>query len=115
MIDDRRRNDDDFVGQVREALDQRGLAPEIAQRLAAARHRAVAAIGVPIPHAPATWLPTSALAMTLLVVGLLSVTIDRGFAPPLEDLPRLTAIEDMDLLMNLEFVAWLDTDNVDAG
>ncbi|MCX7064967.1 MAG: hypothetical protein NT024_10515 [Proteobacteria bacterium] len=115
MIDDRRLSDDDFVDQVRDALDQRGLAPEITQRLAAARHRAIAAIDVPAPRAPTTWVPASALAMTLLVVGLLSVTIDRGIAPPLEDLPQLTAVEDMDLLMNLEFVAWLDSDNVDAG
>ena len=115
MIDDRHPNDDDFVGQVREALDRRGLAPEIAQRLATARHRAIAAMDVTIPQVPERWLPTSALAMTLLVVGLLSVAIDRGIAPPLEDLPQLTAVEDMDLLMNLEFVAWLDSDNVDAG
>jgi len=115
MIDDRHPNDDDFVGQVREALDRRGLAPEIAQRLATARHRAIASVDVPIPRAPATWLPASALAMTLLVVGLVSLGVDRGIAPPLEDLPQLTAVEDMDLLMNLEFVAWLDSDNVDAG
>lgn len=114
MINDR-RSDEAFVGQVREALDRQELAPEIAARLARARQRAVASADVPIPRTPATWLPASALAMTLLVVGLLSVSIDRGMAPPLEDLPQLTAVEDIDLLMNLEFVAWLDSDNVDAG
>ena len=28
---------------------------------------------------------------------------------------QLATVEDMDLLMDLEFVAWLDTDNIDAG
>ncbi len=41
--------------------------------------------------------------------------IDNDGAPPLDDDVQIATVEDMDLLMDLEFVAWLDTDNLDAG
>ncbi len=59
-------------------------------------------------------MPVGALATTLLTVGL-TVAIDNGSAPPLDDDVQIATVENMDLLMDLEFVAWLDTDNVDAG
>jgi len=114
MSGERRRSDEDFVAQVRDVLNEQSLAPEIGGRLAAARHRAVASVDVPILRAPSSWIPVGALATTLLTVGL-SVAIDNNVAPPLDDERQLATVEDMDLLMDLEFVAWLDTDNVDAG
>ena len=59
-------------------------------------------------------MPAGALATTLLTVGLV-VTIDNNNTPSLDDDMQIATVEDMDLLMDLEFVAWLDTDNVDAG
>jgi hypothetical protein len=114
MSGDDRRSDDEFVGQVRAALDAQALAPGLAERLTIARRRAVASVDTPIPRAPAAWIPAGALATTLLTVGLV-VAIDNNRAPSLDDDMQIATVEDMDLLMDLEFVAWLDTDNVDAG
>jgi hypothetical protein len=114
MSGEQRRSDDEFVGQVRHALDAQSLAPELAERLTAVRRRAVASIDVPILRAPSSWVPVGALATTLLAVGI-GVAIDNNDAPPLDDEQQIATVEDMDLLMDLEFVAWLDTDSVDAG
>jgi hypothetical protein len=110
----RGRSDDEFLAQVRGVLDEQTLAPELAARLAAARHRAVASIDSPILRAPSQWIPVGALATTLLTVGL-GFALNNNVAPPLDDEQQLATVEDMDLLMDLEFVAWLDTDGVDAG
>ena len=112
MSDGRRVSDDVFVARVRDALDRSGVADDVRARLTAARRRAVASLDAP-PKAPARWLPVGALATTLLAV-FLGVAVQRP-SPPLVDEQQLATVEDMDLLMDLEFVAWLDTDNVDAG
>ena len=109
-----RRSDGEFVEQARAVLDAQSLAPDLAERLAAARHRAVASVDVPILRAPSAWVPVGALATTLLTVGL-TVAIGRDGVPPLDDDVQIATVENMDLLMDLEFVAWLDTDNLDAG
>jgi hypothetical protein len=54
------------------------------------------------------------LATTLLTVGI-GFALNNNIAPPLDDEQQLATVEDMDLLIDLEFVAWLDTDGVDAG
>jgi hypothetical protein len=105
--------DDDFVSQVRAALDDVVLAPALAARLATARRRAVAAVDLPVARTTGPWLPVGALATTLLVVAL-GVSFDGGGTPPLDDEAQLAAVEDLDLLQDLEFVAWLNTDNVDG-
>lgn len=114
MTVERRHGDDEFVGRVREALDAQRLAPELVDRLAAARRRAVAIADAPTPRAPSNWVPLGALAATLLTVAV-GVVLDNGGNPPLEEVQQLATVEDLDLLMDLEFVAWLDTDNTDAG
>jgi hypothetical protein len=106
--------DDAFVAQARDALERVPVSDDVRLRLAAARHRAVESLESPIPRAPARWVPVGALATTLLTVGI-GVAVQRPAAPPVYDEQQLATVEDMDLLMDLEFVAWLDTDNVDAG
>ncbi|HET6471519.1 MAG TPA: hypothetical protein VFG38_06730 [Pseudomonadales bacterium] len=113
MNDDRHGADDAFVAQVRDVLDRVAPPDEVRTRLAAARRRAVASLDRVVPRAPARWVPVGALATTMLAV-FLSVAVQRP-APPAIDVQQLAAVEDMDLLMDLEFVAWLDADNVDAG
>lgn len=110
----RQRSDDEFLAQVRGVLNEQTLAPELAGRLAAARHRAIAAIDPPVPRAPSQWVPAGALATTLLTVAI-GFALNNNIAPPLDDEQQFATVEDMDLLMDLEFVAWLDTDGVDAG
>jgi hypothetical protein len=114
MSGDDRRSDAEFVDQMRVVLDAQTLRPDLVERLGAARRRAVASVEAPIIRAPPSWVPVSALATTLLTVGL-TVAIDNGATPPFDDDVQIAAVEDMDLLMDLEFVAWLDTDNLDAG
>jgi hypothetical protein len=113
-MSDRRVSDDVFVAQARQWLDRARLADDVRDRLAAARRRAVASVDSPIPRAPARWVPVGALATTLLAV-VIGVAVQRSPNPPVYDEQQLATVEDMDLLMDLEFVAWLDTDNVDAG
>jgi len=113
MSEGRRVGDDVFVAQVRDVLDRSGVSDDVRSRLATARRRAVASFDTPVVRAPARWVPVGALATTLLTV-FLSVAVQRPL-PPLVDAQQLATVEDMDLLMDLEFVAWLDTDNVDAG
>jgi hypothetical protein len=114
MSGDDRRSDVEFVDRARVVLDAGSLAPDLAERLAAARRRAVASVDVPIPRVPSAWVPVGALATTLLAVGL-TVAIDNRGTPPVDDDVQIATVEDMDLLMDLEFVAWLATDNLDAG
>lgn len=115
MSDERLMGDDEFVSRLRAALDAQSLAPDVADRLAAARRRAVASVDAPIPRAPAAWIPVGALASTLLVVGMFSVAIDRENAPPFADDVQFAVAQDLDLLDDLEFVAWLDADGADAS
>jgi hypothetical protein len=112
-MSDRRVSDDVFVAQARDVLDRSRVDDDVRARLTAARRRAVASLDSPVPRAPARWVPVGALATTLLTVGI-GVAVQRS-APPVYDEQQLATVEDMDLLMDLEFVAWLDTDNVDAG
>lgn len=114
MSGERGRSEEEFLAQVRSVLNEQTLAPELASRLATARHRAVASLDSPILRAPPSWIPVGALATTLLTVAI-GFSLDSTIAPPLDDEQQLATVEDMDLLMDLEFVAWLDTDVVDAG
>ena len=114
MSRERLRSDDEFLAQVRGVLNEQTLAPDLAGRLAAARRRAVASVDSPIPRAPSQWIPVGALATTLLTVGI-GFALNNNIAPPLDDEQQLATVEDIDLLMDLEFVAWLDADGVDAG
>ena len=113
MNDDRPGSDEVFVAHARDVLDRAAVPDDVRTRLAAARRRAVASLDAPVPRAPARWVPVGALATTLLAV-FLGVAVQRPAAPTI-DVQQLATIEDMDLLMDLEFVAWLDADNVDAG
>lgn len=123
MSEDRLIADEAFVGRMRDALNAQSLTPELAGRLSAARRRAVASVDAPIPRAPGAWVPVGALASTLLVVGVLSGAIDRNSdrnslrnaAPPLDDELQFAVAQDLDVLDDLEFAAWLDSDGADAS
>jgi hypothetical protein len=121
MNADRRITDEVFIDRVRErvrgVIDAQPLPPDVAARLAAGRRKAVAAVPDKPLYVPAAWLPVSALAATLLAVVLLRPTTDMdGVAPLLEDEAQVAAVENLDLLENLEFAAWMDaSDANDEG
>ncbi len=77
------RSDDEFLAQVRGVLDEQTLAPELAGRLAAARHRAVASVDFSVSRAPPSWIPVGALATTLLAVGF-GFSFNNNIVPPLD-------------------------------
>jgi hypothetical protein len=110
---------DQFAARVRRVLDAQTLPVGVAERLAAARRRALAAAAggsSAVRHAPPRrWVPVGALAATLLAV----VMLRQGAsvpALPLEDDVQLAAVENLELLENLEFAAWMvDADVLDAS
>ena len=103
----------EFVARVREPLPG-----AVIERLATARRRALAEALARQParlRAPGRWLPVGALAATLLAVVLLQRSAPVP-ALPLEDEVQLAAVENLELLENLDFAAWMvETDVPDAS
>jgi hypothetical protein len=108
-----------FAALVRAVLDAQDVPVGAAERLADGRRRAigeaVAGAAVLRRTPPPRWLPVGALAATLLVV----VALQRGAevpALPLGDDVQLAAVENLELLENLEFAAWMvEADVLDAS
>ena len=82
--------------------------PERLERLQAARRAAVAAV----PAGPERgllgrwWVPTGAMAAAALVLGVLLVPGPERL-PPVLDAAEMSAAQEMELLDELEFVAWM--------
>jgi hypothetical protein len=113
MTDPREQDDARLLDAVRRGLDATPVPDAVALRLAAARREAVATFGAhrEIKSARSAWLPLSALAASVLAV-VAAVALTDGRALPLVDDARvLAAAQDMDLLDDLEFLAWLDDDH----
>jgi len=112
------RQSGEFVARVRDVLDAEPLPGAVVERLATARRRALAEAGAGRRarlRAPGRWLPVGALAATLLAVVLLEHSAPVP-APPLEDDVQLAAVENLELLENLDFAAWMvETDVPDAS
>jgi len=110
---------DQLAARVRAVLDAQSLPTEVAERLATARRRAIAEVSgrdAGLHHVPPRrWVPVGALAATLLAVVMLR---QAGEVPalPLDDDVQLAAVENLELLENLEFAAWMiDADVLDAS
>ena len=99
-----------FVARVREALDRQPLPPGIPQRLVAARRAAVDSVQPArrVPAVPSRWVPVGALASTVLAVGVAMVSMESARLPIVEDERAFVAAQDVELLEDLEFLAWLD-------
>ena len=105
------RQNDDFEQRARETLrrSELELEPERVQQLQQARREAVAAAERSLSDQSVRrlwwWLPTGAVAAVALVVGLM---LNPGPEPvPVLDPLEMSAAQDMDLLTELEFVAWM--------
>jgi len=96
--------------------------PEVAQRLAQMRHAAVAELErrqarTGRHRSPGWWIGGAAAAAVALTVVLL---LPRGGGPEpdaalLADAETLEAISELDVLEELEFLAWLEEEQLDAG
>ena len=109
--------DEVFIERIRSRIDAEPFPSDVAARLAAGRRKAVAAVADKGLYVPPAWLPVGALAATLLAVVLLRPAMETdGVTALLEDDVQLAAAEDLDLLENLEFAAWMDaSDGSDEG
>ena len=97
---------DDAARVLREA--EHGLDPEVLARLGAMRRRAVALVDHPAPTAIGAWAPTSAVAATILAVGIAFTNV-QGPSPTVFDNEfEQLAAQDMELLEDLEFLAWME-------
>ena len=111
---------DDVDEQLRERLlaqKAAELAPDIAARLSTMRREAVAAaVSTPVAVKPQRWvwaaLPAAAAAL-LLFVGVNFRGIDSEF-PILEE-QESAAAADLELLEDLEFLAWLELEASAGG
>ena len=100
----------EFERKARQRLEasEHDIDPDRLQRLQAARRAAVAAV----PAAPERglagrwWVPTGAMAAVALVLGLLLLPEPEGL-PPVLDAAEMSAAQEMELLDELEFVAWM--------
>jgi anti-sigma factor RsiW len=116
-----RMTDDAFIDHIRKRLDRtvdaQSLPPDVLARLAASRRTAVAAVPEIPVYVPPAWLPVGAMAATLVAAVLLRPAMDGdGVTPLLDDDTQLAAAENLDLLENLEFAAWMDeSDGSDEG
>jgi len=105
---------------IRSAQDE--IAPEVAERLAAMRRNAVAEFETRgRRRLQRIWIPLSAAAAaaaSIAIVAGLLLFRSNGAVPamPAEpDAPEFTAAQELEVLADLEFLAWLDEEASDAG
>lgn len=118
-------DNDDMLQQVRHALDDSvdNLDELTRARLQAARKRAVDSVGQ--RHGWRTWLPLHtavalpAGAVAMLLVAILAVQVYRTppaiTAPDAEVMEMLSAVDDLEMLQNMEFYEWLESHEAAAG
>ena len=117
MSDIDRRPDDSLPAKARRALDDQPLSPRVQRRLAQARQRAVRELGAGRPRwvPDARWaLPAGAAAAALVAFALVR---DPGtdLAMPALDDDEMAAVMDLELLDDIEFLAWMLEQEADAG
>ena len=112
MTDPRTGMDEKFLDDVRHVLDAGALPEGVSDRLAAARREAIAESARPPARValPSPWLPVGALATTVLAVAVSVTVSDTRTLPVVDDARALAAAQEVELLEDLEFLAWLDDD-----
>jgi hypothetical protein len=102
-------SDDAFVARVRDVLDagDAALDDRVRAELAAARRNAVNALDVRRPSTIGRWIPASAAACTLIAVGMFSWSVRLPTLPVYDDAEAAEAAQELDLLDDIEFVAWM--------
>ena len=116
--------DPDFESRVKRVLAEQGddVPMEVAERLTAMRRAAVAELDERTQRRfRFGWAPAGALAAALATVVLAAgLFLFAGNAsvpamPALTDEPEFAAAQDLELLDELEFLAWLEEESSDAG
>lgn len=108
-----KQNDKDpFVARVKGILDEESasLDADTQRRLSQARMKAIARLGATqSTHRPLwySWVPASAMAAGLLALGIYQNQAPLPLPAIYQDPVQQSAAENMELLENLEFAAWL--------
>ena len=114
----------EFESRVQQALESGAgdVAPEVAERLAAMRGSAVAELDERAARRRGfAWGPASAFSAALATVALatglflFSGNGSDAVMPEISDEPEFAAVRDLELLTELEFLAWLEEEESDAG
>ncbi len=113
-------NEETFLERAREALEAERLDDEIVERLAAARRSALDGLepGQPLtPQHPlwSFWAPVGAFAVVVIAVALTLSSPDIPEFPYYESELQAAAADELELLEDLEFVAWMLVEEPDAG
>lgn len=107
------KSDSDMTASIARHLSDERLSDDVQARLDGIRRAAVASLDTRTVTAPGPWLPFGALTATLLLVGIVASTGDVVTLPALDDELTFAAAQDRELLEDLEFLAWLDEQDVD--
>ena len=104
-------SEDDFLQQVTQQLDEaeQSMSSDTLRELRKRRYAALQKISRP----RRIWRPLPALAMAMsIAVAIIGVRLllpeHSGVSPQVEDLPLLTASDDLELYDQLEFIQWLE-------
>ncbi|MCZ6711923.1 MAG: DUF3619 family protein [Gammaproteobacteria bacterium] len=117
---DDKRSESDFEARLQHALESstNDIDPEIVERLASMRRSAVAQIDQRQTSRLRGWVPVYAAAFATVVVAF-GVFLFRGDGlvemMPAADEPEIAAAQNVELLTELEFLAWLEETATDAG
>jgi hypothetical protein len=119
MTDDKdKQPDSDFESRLQRALAPKagGVTPDVAERLAAMRRNAVAQLDHRTGFGWGRAAFVTAFATVVLAAGVFLMFDDASVpAMPAADEPEFAAAQEMDVLVELEFLAWLEEEATDAG
>lgn len=107
------KSDAAVAAEIARHLNEERLSDDVLARLDRARRAAVAGVQAAAITAPGPWIPLGALTATLLVLGIVASTGDVVTMPAVDDELMFAAAQDRELLEDLEFLAWLDEQDVD--
>jgi Protein of unknown function (DUF3619) len=108
----------ELVLRARQALDQQvaDLDEDVGLRLATARRKAVAEMDRPAVLIRNPWVPVAAAATLMLAVGIWSMRTAPPALPVYKGEDAQMAAQNMELLSEMEFVAWLvEEEELNAG
>ena len=108
--------EENLVSLAKQVLDEQVLDADISERLSMARRAAVAEMDRPSLSLQNRWLQGAVAATLVVSVGLWSLRTPLPVLPIYNGEDAQMAAENMDLLADMEFVAWLaEEEEMNAG
>ncbi len=109
-------DDRTLIDRVVAALEDQETGENARQRLALARRTAVEHLHVPVTGWFGDWLPVASLATVMVMVGFLYYQVPPPEIPVYPGEDAQMAAQNMELLEDMEFIAWLvEEEAINAG